>query len=68
MMMDDDHDYDDDDDDDDDDDGDDDDDVWSWSIIISHEENTFLIYSEIFFFSCQEVFQKQYIARSSQQH
>ena len=46
MMKDDDHDYDDDDGD------DDDDDVWSWSIIISHEENNFLIYSKIFFFSC----------------
>ena len=50
MMMDDDHDYDDHDDDGDGDD--DDDDVRSWSIIISHEENNFLIYSKIFFFSC----------------
>ena len=47
MMMDDDHDYDDHDDGD-----DDDDDVWSWSIIISHEENNFLFYFKICFFSC----------------
>ena len=55
MMMDDGHDYDDHDDD---DHGDDDDDAddWSWSIIISHEENIFLIESKNFFFSCQEAF------------
>ena len=49
MMMDDDHDYDD-------DDGDDDDDVWSWSIIISHEENNFLIHSKIFSFPAKKFF------------